>query len=803
MDKLFGKHLEFRVRLFNIMAIAGIVISILSVITCFINGEGLLPMVASGVTTFIALGLLIYATRTGKYQRSYTITVVAIFLVFFPLIFLEGGGYSGAMPYYFIFAVIFTIFMLEGPKALIMAGIELACYIGLCLFAFYNPESITWLPTERAEFFDIVLGFTVVSIALGITMFLHFRLYNRQQKDLESARETALAASEAKSRFLANMSHEIRTPINIMLGMNEVIMRDSGDPHVVDCGRRIGDAGQMLLSLISNILDMAVIEKGKHEIKEEPYETAGLIASLRAIGEDSVRRRGLAFHLIVDESLPCVLFGDLNHLRQIGSNFLSNAAKYTERGTVTLSFSSAPAAETHGGNKILLRVAVADTGAGIKKEDIPFLFDSFTRADTISNKYIEGSGLGLAIAKEYAERMGGRIQVESEWGKGSVFAVEVEQEIIDPSKVGKWQIRVAERPRARTDAGGFVAPGCSVLIVDDNRENLQAMNLLLSRTLMRADMAESGAACIKAAKSARYDVILMDYMMPGMDGAETLRRLRELPGFDTPVLAVTANVVTGAKEKLLGEGFSAYLPKPVMRPDLEKALLAFLPEASVAACEADSGAPVSEEFLHHLSGILSGYGVELPDGLRYLGGNVAQYGKLASFFIENHKTGSSEISRLAEQNDWAAMRYPTHSLKSRARAMGANRLSATAAKLESLCETEPCDGEYMAALLLVLHMEWERARDGLSAFVSAWSAACPKADEPDSHPVNLEELLSLLKLNRQPDALDALERMIEMANPPTIAERLREIRQMVYEVEFREAERLLTCIMNGDRVDEQ
>ncbi|MDR1131700.1 MAG: response regulator [Oscillospiraceae bacterium] len=790
-DSLLGKRLEFRVRLFNVLAMAGIVISLISVIACSINGEGLPSIIASAVTTVIALALLIYAARTGRYQRCYIITIVAIFLVFFPLIFFVGGGYSGSMPYYFIFAVAFTVFMLEGAKALIVSCFELLCYIGLCLYAYYNPEVIKKLPTELAEFTDIILGFTVVSISLGLTMFLHFRLYNRQQRELESARESALAASEAKSRFLANMSHEIRTPIGVILGMNEVILRETESEQITAYGRSVESAGQQLLTLIDNILDLSAIERGELEITEERFETAGLIYALSVVGANLAGRRNLRFITEADEAIPRTLTGDMPHIRQIVSNFLSNAAKYTERGTITLSFSALPA---QSADEITLRIAAADTGIGIKAENIPFLFDAFTRGET-QGRYVEGSGLGLAIAKEYAERMGGRIHVQSEFGYGSVFTLELTQKVSDGTPLGDWE---RTGGAARSDSGGdsFTAPDCGILIVDDNGENLQLIKSLLARTLMQTDTAMNGAECLDMVGKRRYDVILMDYMMPGMDGEETLRRLKARPGFSTPVIALTANVMAGVREKLLDAGFCQYLSKPVMRRDLEAALLDALPKERVTIGTAVPMAQIPAEIKAGLARELSACGVVLEDGLRYADGDLGQYGRSAVIFIENYSAAADAIRALAEENDWAGMKFRVHSLKAVARNLGATALSETAAKLERLCVSG--DSAYITAALPALHLECERAKDGLTVFVGKLDGLLP-APEKAAFPVpELDKLLQMLKFNQYQNAMGALAAVIDAGGASQRVEILREIRKKTDELQFREAERLLAALMESE-----
>ena len=713
--RLLGKQLDFRVRLFNVLAMAGIVVSLISTIACIANSENLFSIFANFATSIIALGIMVHATRTGHYQFCYMLTIVIIFFAFFPFIFFVGGGYHGAMPFFFIFAIVFTVFMLEGKIAVGIALTELFLYLGLCGFAYFNPNTVTFVDTALYEVTDIVIGFSTVSIALGVTMFLHFRLYRQQQTELEAAQKEALRLSEVKSNFLSNMSHEIRTPINVMLGMNEMIARTSQSDQVKDYVFNIENAGKMLLLLINNILDISKIESGHLAIVPEVYQTSDLIDMLEQIGAELADSRGLRFQIGIDEALPRALVGDCLHIQQIASNFLSNAAKYTEEGGVALSFENKPAPDG-----ITLCISVADTGFGIKKENIPYLFDAFTRADLPANRNIEGTGLGLAIAKELAEQMGGKIYVTSEWGKGSVFSVEIPQMIQDAEPMGK------RRKSKRADKGnntGFIAPGGRILVVDDNAENLQVIKALLARTMLSVDTAGSGAECLEAAQNFRYDIILLDYMMPDMDGLETLTQLKKIPEFGSPVIALTANVVTGTKKKLLDAGFCEYLSKPIMSCDLENALRTFLPAPLIAEIAAENvkhdSIALTPELQDKLTNVLAAYGVTLSDGLKYLDGDMGQYREFTVIFTKNYESGRREIEELAGQEDWDSLKFPIHSLKSKALAVGANALSETAAKLQKLCEVT--DGAYIKAAMPMLYHEWERTAAGLSVFTSLFA----------------------------------------------------------------------------------
>ncbi|MFT3985550.1 MAG: response regulator, partial [Lachnospiraceae bacterium] len=730
--------------------------------------------------------------KSGRYQLCYNITIVAVFLICFAFIFFSGGGYYGAMPFFFIFAVVFTIYMLEGKRAIVMAGAELLFYTCLCLLAYFFPHLVSVIDTEFYKLIEILTGFWAVSLILGITMYQQFGMYHEQQRKLEEGKKEALQVSEAKSNFLANMSHEIRTPINVMLGMNEMILRECDSGQIREYGKNIQNAGKTLLLLINNILDVSRIEAGKLDVTVESYQIANLIDELSIIGSELTGRKGLTFQTEADEALPAVLTGDQIHIKQVAVNFLSNAAKYTKQGGVTLQVSGRQGEQP---DSILLCISVTDTGIGIKEGQIPILFDAFTRGDQTVNRCIEGTGLGLTIAKELTELMGGHIHVKSRWGKGSVFSVEIPQKVVNSTPLCLQQH--VEFEDSKNPKAGFIAPEAAILVADDNRENLQVIRLLLSRTMIRVDTVDSGRKVIEAVRCMRYDVILMDYMMPEMDGMETLKHLRELADFDTPVVALTANVVSGVREKLLRAGFCKYLSKPVRWYDLENVLRELLPKELVTENRAAEGAVLSDSLKDELAAQLGPYGIQPEDGLRYLSGDIRQYWKLAGFFTENYSMGRSEVCRLAAEENWESLKYCIHSLKSKAKAIGANDLSQTAAKLERLC----AEGEspHMEAALPLLYYEWERAEEGMRFFYIRLGELIPKEERaPDLYPNDLEDLMKLLNYHRHPDALDALDHMIAKAKEPELAACLREIWEKVEEVEFEQAQQMLLDIMGGD-----
>ncbi len=712
-ERFLGNQLEFRVRLFNVLAMAGALISVTSAAVSVLIGEPLpMALIYLGFCGLSA-ALLWYSAKSGRYQRCYLITIAAVFFVGFPFFFLMTGGYYGTMPYFFIFAVVFTIFMLDGKKALGVAALELALYAAVCLYAYAHDNN----PNGRAILLDTVSSYSMVSISLGVCMYLHFRIYNRQQRDLEAAREEALRLSNVKNVFLANMSHEIRTPINVMLGMTDMILRESRNGVVSDYARKIRNAGNMLLVLVSNVLDFSKIESGNLETQESCYRTANLVQELYEIGAENVRKHALAFHIQVNPDLPSELFGGMPRIKQIVTNFISNAVKYTKAGSISLAFSHKTDQE---GNRIILCISVEDTGAGIKQESLPMIFEAFTRLGLPEHQGVEGTGLGLAIARQLAEGMGGQIFVRSEFGSGSTFWVEVPQRVIDAKPIGDLAIHEGEDPDEPEES--FTAPDARILVVDDNRENLETIQALLRRTLMRVDLVDSGTACLAAARQTDYHIILMDYMMPDMDGIETLRRLREIPGFGAQVIALTANAIAGTREKLLAEGFCAYVTKPVRARELE-ALLAGKLVQTTALVTRRTIQPqlwVAPELKAVLGRDLAVCGVSLERGLVNASDDLLLLARMAQAFARNH---AASLAEMQAASDPVLLRRLAHSLKSAAGYVGADDLSSHARMTEQACASG--DDTKIMLILPLLYLEWERVQRGLSAFAAHVNAVAP------------------------------------------------------------------------------
>ncbi|MDR2528322.1 MAG: response regulator, partial [Synergistaceae bacterium] len=701
----FNETLDFRVRLYNILAAGGMIVCVfMGLKATFVPGAEIDTLV-NGIGGLLALGLLRYSYRSGRYRFCYAVSIALFFLILFPVMFFLNDGYHGGMPIFFVFAILFTVFMLDGRELFVITAAETLVYVSICLVAWLHPEYTIPFRSEWMRMQDIVFSFVCSSGILGTAMFLHFKLYKNQQRRLEEA-------SNAKTAFLASMSHEIRTPLNVILGMNEMIRTTVSGP-VLDWSGEIQLAGESLKELINELLDISKIEAGRQKIVALEYRVSELIHDLTIIGEQETRKRGLEFMVRAEPDVPSKLNGDFPRVRQIVTNFLVNAAKYTEHGAVTLTVGVDETKTDETGN-VILRLSVSDTGAGIRPEDIDSLFEKFSRGSADSEKsrrQTEGVGLGLAIAKELSDLMDGDIKVESAFGEGSTFMLLVPQKLVDAAPMGNW--RAGFSVSAEELLPLFTAPGGRILAVDDNPGNLRVIEDFLGRTQLRVDTAPDGRECIKVVKKALekkapYHLIVMDYMMPDMDGIKTLKKLRgDIPDFDIPVVALTADAIAGEREKFLRAGFAAYLSKPVTRSDLEKVIFDLLPkDIAILYVEARKPSNIPQakgeaKEQKEWENRLSKYGVSLSEGLKYTNGDMTLFRTQASIFIENFASAWATIESKRDEGDWAGMARLVHSLKSGAGYAGAVNLRETALKIERACRAEDSDYARLALPLLL------------------------------------------------------------------------------------------------------
>lgn len=393
--------------------------------------------------------------------------------------------------------------------------------------------------------------------------------------------QVLIDANRAKSDFLARMSHEIRTPINAILGMDEMILRETGEQSTREYAGDIQSAGRSLLSIVNDILDLSKIESGKMEILPVRYDISDIINDLVSMINLRAKEKNLVFNVNVSESIPSGLFGDDVRIRQVLTNMLTNAVKYTDTGSVTLRAGfTGTERDENGGETALLHFAVEDTGMGIRPEDMGRLFGDFERIDDIRNRNIEGTGLGIPIIMRLLRLMGSELEVKSTYGKGSVFSFELKQKILDNKPIGDFKKSKKSIEPERTGPSALTAPDAKVLLVDDNRVNRKVFVSLMKITKIQVTEAESGPDAVALASKQHFDIIFMDHMMPGMDGVEAMKLIKadtDGPCAGVPVIALTANAIEGAKEEYLKDGFDGFLSKPFTFESLERTVREFLP----------------------------------------------------------------------------------------------------------------------------------------------------------------------------------------------------------------------------------
>ncbi len=521
----------------------------------------------------------------------------------------------------------------------------------------------------------LLAGFIVWRVLSGTVI-------TKQYDQIRKAKEEAERANTAKSRFLANMSHEIRTPINTIMGMDEMILREDAKDvpkgyfmSIINYALDIRTASESLLGLINDLLDISRIESGKMHLVEKGYEVSDLLRSIVTMIRVRSNEKELTFDVRVDENIPSRLYGDDGKIKQVLLNLLTNAVKYTEKGGFTLSVSLDGIRD----EECDLRFSVKDTGIGVKPEDLDKLFTAYERLDEEKNSGIQGTGLGLDISRRFAELMGGKLWCESEYGKGSEFLLTVTQKIEDRTPMGVFNEHADDGPKGPY-VPQFVAPDADILIVDDNPMNLAVISGLLKATKMFITTAASGEECLEKIKYGSFNVVLLDHMMPGMDGVETVAKIRE-DHPDLPVYALTANTAVG-EDFYLEKGFTGYLTKPIDSKTVELAIMKHLPPEMMMKPEGAESIPQMDELPSNMEWVRQIEGISMDDGVRNSGG-IGPFINSLHMFYDTLEDSARVIRNAFEEKDIKLFTIKVHALKSSARIVGAMGLSELAEKLEN------------------------------------------------------------------------------------------------------------------------
>ena len=556
-------------------------------------------------------------------------------------------------------------------------------------------------------YFTVFISILII-VVFVIIMFFSIKKENRA-RTLAIKSSQAESANKAKSSFLSNMSHEIRTPINAILGMNEMILRESDDESVLEYSENIKSAGNSLLGIINDVLDFSKIEAGKIEIIPVDYDLSSVINDLVNLIHKRAGDKGLKLRLDIDKNIPGRLSGDEVRIKQVITNILTNAVKYTEEGSIT--FAVGYEGITGDDDSIILKVRIRDTGIGIKEEDLKRLFSKFERIEEERNRNIEGTGLGMSITKSLLEMMGSSLVVESVYGKGSVFSFDLKQRVVSREPIGDYEETFRQNlKKHEAYRGKFIAGDARILVVDDNPMNLVVFKGLIKQTLIKIDTASDGNEAVKLASSNSYDILFLDHLMPGKDGIETLRDIRNIsdgPNIKTPAVCLTANAISGARDTYIEAGFDDYLTKPIDTEKLEEMLLDLLPHEKIEPYTDDTfktdNDPVKNDSLSTNENTESkdkiksqNIGDDVPEELKPLLGcmlidikaglknsaSPEMYLDVLKIYYDSYDDVSSELNRLMAEENFELFTIKIHALKSSSRIIGAKDLGDFAQRLE-------------------------------------------------------------------------------------------------------------------------
>ncbi|MCR4579406.1 MAG: response regulator [Treponema sp.] len=610
---------------------------------------------------------------------------------------------------------------------------------------------------------------------------------SEQRQSEREAKESAINASKAKSNFLANMSHEIRTPINAVLGMNEMILRESKKDDIRTYALNIKSAGNTLLALVNDVLDFSKIESGKLELIKDTYDLSSIIIDLISIISERIEKNGLEFKLNINKDIPSVLNGDSAKLKQCILNLLTNAVKYTQKGSVTLSldYKEIPYSD---GKKINLLVKVADTGIGIKKEDLEKLFQPFERIEENRNRTVEGTGLGMNIVQKTLEVMDTKLEVQSEYGAGSVFSFSVVQDVISTEPVGDIVEKINESSHSQeVYKEKLFAPDARLLFIDDTVMNLEVVKGLLKNTKIKLDCVLSGEEGLECVRKNVYDIIFIDHRMPKMDGLETLDAMKVMPDNKSagkPCVVLTANAINGAKEMYLGAGFTDYLSKPVSPDKLEEMIIKYLPAALLkepldSESEDEAAEEEKEKKLPEIDGI------DMATAKTYCGSEELMV-KMFGLFQSSIQKNADELQKLLDEEDVTQYKIKVHALKSSARTIGATQLSEMALALETAAGENKL--EQLKSDTPALLSFYRSYADRLLVFAPREEKASDNKKDKALSKKEIKKYLADLGQGCDNFDLDSLENIVGELQmnelPADFKETFKTIREFVKEVDF-------------------
>lgn len=587
-----GKSLQNRLMRFCLLA--GAVMSALAIMeNIIISATGIVIIQMLIVLAIMGISLFV-VFWSDKVEVVAGIIIPLLVYLILPYAFFSCGGINGGASICLLVGIVFLFVIFSGRKLIVHLCIAICEDTLVYIMAARHPEWVTPLACGKAAIFDSYFSVMLSAVAIGSIIKFQTRIYRQEKIITNEQKKEIEEMAHGKENFFASMSHELRTPINSVIGLNELVLRQSKEENIREYALNVQNAGKMLLNLVNDILDFSQIQAQKMEIVEKEYVTKDLFQDIVDIMTIRMQEKNLEFRVVVDPEIPKQLIGDERRIQQVLLNLLTNACKYTEKGAVTIKAYS----DVVGENRIKLTVSVEDTGVGIRKEEMENLFESFKRVKSKANQKIEGTGLGLAITRKLVLMMNGQIHVDSIYTKGSIFTVEIEQEVANPAPMGKVAFFTEKRSQWEQYVPCFKAPEARVLVVDDHKMNLVVIEKLLERTKVQIDFAESGGQCLEKTREKFYHVILIDNRMTDMDGVETLKAIRrQSSGLcrNSHCILSTAESEQVAVQICEEHGFSDYLLKPIVGTQLERMLVRFIPDEIVEQRVADTRNVLAED----------------------------------------------------------------------------------------------------------------------------------------------------------------------------------------------------------------
>ena len=711
--KILGAQAPVEQALFNRVTLGGFFAGFVSMIVTLLLNISPVNTLLTAIALVVLLICFYFANYRNALDFASMTACVTIALILFPAMCFGVDNIHNGMPVWLVVGLLITFQLIRGKKVIFFLAAEFLVYTAICIYSYLQfRETVVELGSDY--YLDVWQSVLVTGLGMGLIIREQINVYrlelkkNEEQRiQMEVLKVEAEKASIAKSEFLANMSHEIRTPMNAIMGMTRIALREDIPSSVRDNLEDILNSSNFLLSIINDILDFSKIEAGEMEIIPADYHLSSLLYDVTTIVHFRIKEKPIEFIQDIDPTVPNTLYGDENRIKQILTNVLGNAAKFTEKGSITLKLDWRREGET-----AVLIISISDTGQGIRKENLESLFKRFKRLEMNENRNVEGTGLGLVITKQLVSSMGGSIDVESIYGVGSKFTITLPQKIINDGHMygeGSKQRQFGQDKQKYLD-NGITFPGAKLLVVDDSEMNLKVIKGLLEPYQMAVDCANGAKECLEMVDSKKYDLILLDHMMPEMDGVEVLWRMREDEEFNIPVVALTANAVSGARKMYLDWGFADYISKPIhieeMETCLKKYLSSFIAKQSSQIAENSSyvtqdrkkeevvdTAGQEEEVVSKEpeAGTAAASSqdmdwdkseLDVEEGLEYALGKTQFYIETLDIYLEETTRNEQLMNEYLESEDMKNYAVLVHALKSNSRLIGAMAMGDFAADME-------------------------------------------------------------------------------------------------------------------------